>query len=78
MTAMPLPEFSPVRLLTDRYLSSEGIGRGAIGFILDVVEDAYRVEFSRPEDGTNIAWFFLQPEDIESTPEAMQGSVQTE
>ncbi len=66
---MPLRMFSPVRLTTDRY-ASEGVGRGAIGFILDVFEDGYHVEFSRP-DGTTIAWFFAELADVESAPEAM-------
>jgi hypothetical protein len=66
---MPVPEFSPVRLVTDRYLS-EGVGKGAIGFILDVYDDGYEVEFPRP-DGTNIAWFAVKPEDIEPAPEVM-------
>lgn len=66
---MPLPEFSPVRLTTDRYVS-EGVGRGAIGFILDVKDIGYIVEFSRP-DGTTIALFFLEPDDVEPAPEVM-------
>jgi hypothetical protein len=60
-------------LTTDRYLASEGVGRGAIGFILDVYDDGYDVEFSRP-DGTTIAWFFLEPTDIEPAPEVMTPS----
>jgi hypothetical protein len=66
---MALPEFSPVRLTTDRYLS-QGVRRGDIGFILDVYDDGYEVEFSRP-DGTTIAWFAVKPDDIEPAPEAM-------
>jgi hypothetical protein len=66
---LSLPQFSPVRLVTDRYLS-EGVGRGAIGFILDVYDDGYEVEFSRP-DGTTIAWFAVEPADVEPAPEAM-------
>jgi hypothetical protein len=69
---MPLPELSPVRLTTDRYLS-KGVGQGAIGFILDVYDDGYIVEFSRP-DGTTIAWFSVEPGDIEPAPEAMYRS----
>jgi hypothetical protein len=72
MTFMPLPEFSPVRLTTDNYLS-DGVGRGAIGFILDVYEDGYEVEFSRP-DGTTIAWFAVKPDDIEPAPEVIATS----
>ena len=70
---MPLPEFSPVRLITDRYRESEGVDRGAIGVILDVYDDGYGVEFSRP-DGTTIAWFFLKPGDIEPAPEVFASS----
>jgi hypothetical protein len=66
---MPLAEFSPVRLTTDRYVS-RGVGLGAIGFILDVYENGYEVEFSRP-DGTTIAWFAVKPEDIEPAPEVV-------
>lgn len=69
---MALPEFSAIRLTTDRYLS-EGVGTGAIGFILDAFEDGYIVEFSRP-DGTTIAWFSVEPADIEPAPEAMSTS----
>ncbi len=65
---MPLPEFGPVRLKADRCLS-KGVGRGMIGFILDVYEDGYEVEFSRP-DGTTIAWFAVKTEDTEPAPEA--------
>lgn len=67
---MPLPEFSPIRLTTDRFIASEGVGRGAIGFILDVFAKGYIVEFSRP-DGTTIAWFGVNFEDVEPGPEAM-------
>jgi hypothetical protein len=70
---MPFPEFSPVRLTTDRYLGSEGVGKGAVGFVLDVYDDGYIVEFSR-SDGTTIAWFFLKPEDIELAPDVIAAS----
>ena len=66
---MAIPEFSAVRLTTDKYLA-EGVGVGAIGFILDVFDDGYDVEFSRPEDGTTIALLFVRPADIEPAPEA--------
>lgn len=72
---MPLPEFSPIRLTTDRFLS-KGVGLGAIGFILDVYNDGYEVEFSRP-DGTTIAWFAVKPEDIEPAPEVLAASDRT-
>jgi len=72
---VPFPQFSPLRLVTDRYLS-EGVGQGAIGFILEVYDDGYEVEFSRP-DGTTIAWFSVEPGDIEPAPEAMYQSSQS-
>lgn len=65
---MSLPQFSAVRLTTDRFLD-EGVGRGAIGFILDIFDNGYDVEFSRSEDGYTIALLFLMPMDIEPVPE---------
>jgi hypothetical protein len=65
---MKLPQFSAVRLTTNRYLD-EGVGSGAIGFILDVYDDGYDVEFSRPEDGSTIALLFLTQTDIEPATE---------
>jgi ATP-dependent exoDNAse (exonuclease V) alpha subunit len=70
---MTLPEFSPVRLMTDRY-NSKGVRKGDIGFILDVYDNGYEVEFSRP-DGTTIAWFAVTPEDIEPAPEVMNAAL---
>jgi hypothetical protein len=66
---MTLPQFIAARLTTDRFLD-EGVGAGAIGFIVDVFADGYDVEFSRPEDGTTIALLFLKPADIEPAPGA--------
>ena len=71
---MALREFSAIRLTTDRYLS-EGVGPGAVGFILDVMDDGYIVEFSRP-DGTTIAWFFVEPADIEPALDVVVPSAQ--
>ena len=70
---MALPEFSSIRLTTDRYLEKEGVGKSAIGVILDILDDGYIVEFSRP-DGTTIAWFGVRPEDVEPAPEALTAS----
>ncbi len=70
---MPLPQFSPIRLTTDRFVVSEGVERGAIGVILDVFDNGYIVEFSR-SDGTTIAWFAVEPVDVEPAPEAMPRS----
>ena len=60
---MRLESLSLVRLLTDRY-RTEGVMAGAIGVVLDVYDDAYEVEFSR-EDGTTIAWFAIQQDEVE-------------
>lgn len=60
---MTLESLSLVRLRTDRYCA-EGVASGAIGVILDVYDDAYEVEFSRP-DGTSIAWFAVDRDEVE-------------
>ena len=60
---MTLESLSLVRLMTDRY-RAEGVPAGAIGVILDVYDDAFEVEFSRP-DGTSIAWFAVPRDDVE-------------
>ena len=61
---MPLDSRSLVRLLSDRY-RTEGVHPGAIGVILDVYDDgSYEVEFSR-DDGTTIAWFAVQQNEVE-------------
>ena len=59
-----LPQFCVVKLLTDAY-GYRGVTAGAIGAILEVHdEDAYEVEFSRP-DGTTIAWFAVPKDAVE-------------
>ena len=73
---MVLRQFSAVRLTTDRFLD-EGVGVGAIGFSLDIFDDGYDVEFSRPEDGSTTAVLFLKPADIEPAPEAALRSERT-
>ena len=60
---MPLDSLTVVRLVSDRY-RDEGVPAGAIGVILDVYDDAYEVEFSRP-DGTTIAWFAVGQVEVE-------------
>ena len=65
---MTFPQFSAVRLTTDRFLD-EGVGCGAIGFVLDIFDDGYDVEFSRPEDGSTIALLFLEATVVEPAPE---------
>jgi hypothetical protein len=58
-----LAPFDVVRLVTDRY-RHRGVGIGALGTILEVYEDGYEVEFSRP-DGITIDWFPVKPDEIE-------------
>lgn len=61
---MPLPQFSAVRLISNRY-RDRGVDAGAVGRILDVYGDeAYEIEFAR-EDGTTIAWFALPQDEVE-------------
>jgi hypothetical protein len=60
---MLLANLTVVRLLTDRYHDA-GVARGSVGTIVDVYDDAYEVEFSR-EDGTTIAWFAVERDEVE-------------
>lgn len=57
------------RSSSDAWSLAKGVFQGAIGVILDVYVDGYKVEFSRP-DGTTIAWFAVRPEDVEAVFEA--------
>jgi Domain of unknown function (DUF4926) len=64
---MRLEPYSAVELLTDRY-RDRGVSAGAIGTILEVYnQEAYEVEFSRP-DGTTIAWFALPQNEVRALP----------
>lgn len=58
-----LAQYGVVRLVTDRY-RDRGVEKGALGAILEVYDDAYEVEFSRP-DGITIDWFPVRPDEIE-------------
>jgi hypothetical protein len=61
---MTLEQYTVVQLLTNRY-QDRGVKAEAIGVILDVYGDeAYEVEFSR-EDGTTIAWFAVQQNEVQ-------------
>src|SRR5207247_9780109 len=45
-----------------------GVGKRQPGVVLDVYgNDAYAVEFNRP-DGTTIAWFSVQRDEVEPVP----------
>jgi uncharacterized protein DUF4926 len=58
-----LDDMAVVRLLTDRYREA-GVARASVGTIVDVYDDAYEVEFSR-DDGTTIAWFAVERDEVE-------------
>jgi len=61
---MALEQYTVVQLLTNHY-QNRGVCAGAIGVILEVYGDgAYEVEFSR-EDGTTIAWFAVQQNEVQ-------------
>jgi hypothetical protein len=51
-------------MLSDEH-RKDGVPAGSIGRVLDVYDDeAYEVEFSRP-DGTTIAWFAVPQDEVE-------------
>ncbi|MDF5730216.1 MAG: DUF4926 domain-containing protein [Rhizonema sp. PD38] len=60
---MSLEQYTVVQLLTNNY-QNRGVCAGDIGVILEVYGDeAYEVEFSC-EDGTTIAWFAVQQNEV--------------
>ncbi len=66
---MTLEQYTVVQLLTNRY-QDRGVKAEAIGTILDVYGDeAYEVEFSRG-DGTTIAWFAVQQNEVQPYTES--------
>lgn len=60
---LPIDPFSPVRLITSRY-AELGVTAGVVGTVLDLSDDGYEVDFSRP-DGTSVAWFAVRRDEIE-------------
>ncbi len=72
---MGILEFSPVRLVTNRY-TDKGVGIGALGFVLEVYDGAYEVEFSR-SDGTTIAWFAVDAADLQLADDVVQAQAET-
>jgi len=65
---MAVQTLSLVCLTTERY-RPKGVDVGAVGVILDVYADGYEVEFSR-EDGSTIAWFAVDRDEVEPLAEA--------
>jgi hypothetical protein len=64
---MPLEPYSLVELLANHY-QDRGVSAGAIGTILEVYnQEAYEIEFSRP-DGTTIAWFAVPQTEVRALP----------
>jgi Domain of unknown function (DUF4926) len=64
---MRLEPYSVVELLTNHY-HDRGVAAGAIGTILEVYsQEAYEIEFSRP-DGTTIAWFAVPQNEVRALP----------
>ncbi|GAA6616588.1 DUF4926 domain-containing protein [Scytonema sp. NUACC26] len=71
---MLLEQYSVIQLVTNRY-QDRGVKTGAIGIILEVYGDeAYEVEFSR-EDGTTIAWFAVQQNEVKPYDESSLNAV---
>lgn len=60
---MLIPIYSPIRLLTNRYLEN-GVKKGDYGVVIEVYDDAYEVEFM-DEKGNTIDWFSVKPDEIE-------------
>jgi hypothetical protein len=60
---MTFKNYSRVKLLTDSHLS-EGVGKGAIGYVIEVYPgDEYEVEFS-DKDGITIALLSVKADEI--------------
>ena len=60
-----IPIYSQVRLLTDKYLD-EGVGIGAVGYIIETFDDvAYEVEFS-DEGGITLAQITATGSELEA------------
>jgi hypothetical protein len=59
---MKIQNYSKVILNTDKY-SLEGIRKGSIGYVIEVYDNNYEVEFS-DADGTTITQLVLQESDF--------------
>jgi hypothetical protein len=61
---MPLAPYSRIRLVTDVY-ESEGVSVGAIGYIIEVYNDAaYEIEFS-DDNGLTVAQVVVKQHEVE-------------
>jgi hypothetical protein len=64
---MSIEQYSAVRLTTNEFLG-EGVGVGAIGYVIEIYGNGdLEVEFSR-SDGVTIAQLTLQESHLESAP----------
>ncbi len=64
-----LPEYSRVRLITDKY-AKDGVPEGTVGYVIEVYDDGnYEVEFSRSETGSTFAQLVIAHEDVIESPE---------
>lgn len=65
---MLIPIYSPIKLLTNRYLKS-GVKKGDYGVIIEVYDNAYEVEFM-DEEGNTIDWFSVKSDEVEMIEES--------
>jgi hypothetical protein len=58
--------YDKVRLITDRFTTSEGVAQGALGYVIEIYEDGNcEVEFS-DGDGVTYAQIVAKPEELEN------------
>lgn len=59
-----LPEYSRVRVVTDKY-AKDGVPEGTTGYVIEVYDDgSYEVEFSDPETGSTFAQLVIAHEHV--------------
>jgi hypothetical protein len=64
-----LPEYSRVRLITDKY-AKDGVPEGTMGYVIEVYDDGnYEIEFSDSETGNTFAQLVVAHEDVIESPE---------
>jgi hypothetical protein len=64
---MKILNYSRVKLLTDKYIN-EGVSSGSVGYVIEVYDNGYELEFS-DKNGVTIALFSVAPDEIELYPE---------